>query len=79
MSNYAISVVLSRVQDGKERVIMSGSKGLVASQKGSVLLVDSILCDHPIFILPTRETLLTDHLSLRWLKCFHDKATDMLA
>ncbi len=31
-SNYAISDVLSQVQDGKERVIMYGSKGLVRSQ-----------------------------------------------
>ncbi len=31
-SKYAIGAVLSQVQDGKERVIMYGSKGLVGSQ-----------------------------------------------
>ncbi len=31
-SNYAIGTVLSQMQDGKERVIMYGSKELVGSQ-----------------------------------------------
>ncbi len=37
-SNYAIGAILSQVQDGKERVIMYRSKGLVSQKKGLQLV-----------------------------------------
>ncbi len=56
-SIYAIGAVLSQVQDGKERVVMYGSKGLVESQEKwcTTHMGNSILCDNPICILLARK------------------------
>ena len=85
-SNYAIGGVLSQVQDGKERVIMYGSKGLVGSQqkwcttRRELWAIVHFVTKQFSFYLQGREfKLRTDHSSLRWLKSFHDKATDVLA
>ncbi len=85
-SNYAIGAVLSQVQDGKERVIMYGSKGLVGSQQKwcttlrELWAIVYVVTTKSSFYLQGRNfTLHTDHSSLRWLKSFHDKASDVLA
>ncbi len=85
-SNYAIGAVLSQVQDRKDRVIMYGSKGLVGSQvkwcttHRELWAIVYFVTTHFSFYLQGREfTLRTDHSSLRWLKSFHDKASDVLA
>ncbi len=53
-SNYAIRAILSQVQDGKEIVIMYGSKGLIGSQQ-KWCTTRMELCDNPICFLPSRE------------------------
>ncbi len=85
-SNYAIGDVLSQVQDGKERVIMFGSKGLVVSQarwcttrRELWAIVYFVATQFSLYLQRREFTLRTDHSSLRWLKHFHDKASDVLA
>ncbi len=85
-SNYVIGAVLSQVQDGKERVIMYDSKGLVGSQtkwcttRREVWAIVYFVTTHFSFYLQGREfTLRTEHFSLSWLKSCHDKSSDVLA
>ncbi len=85
-NNYVIGAVLSQVQDGKERVIMYGSKGLVGSQAKwcttyrELWAIVYFVTTPFSFYLQVREFILrTDHSSLQWLKGFHDKASNVLA
>ncbi len=70
-SNYAIGTILSHVQDGKERVIMYASKGLVWSQekwcttRRELWAIVYFMTTQFAFYLQGRDfTLRTDHSSL---------------
>ncbi len=86
VSNYATGDVLSQVQDGKERVIMYRSKGLVGSQEKWCttywelwIIVYFVTTQFAFYLQVTDFNHQTDHSSLRWVKSFHDKASDVLA
>ena len=72
-SNYAISGVLSQVQDGKERVIAYGSKTLNDAERNYCttrreLLAMVYFCPYyKHFLLAKEFTLRTDHAALIWL------------
>ncbi len=65
---------------------MYGSKGLVGSQQKWCTtrrelwaIVYFVTTQFSFYLQGGNFTLRTDHSSLRWLKCFHDKASDVLA
>ncbi len=82
-SNLAIGAVLSQVQDGEEKVIMSGSKAFSGSHRRwctprrELFAIIHFVTGKFSYYLLNQE--FTDHSSLRWLDSFHDKATDVLA
>ncbi len=84
-SNLAIGAVLSQVQDGEEKIIMFGSKAFSGSQRQWCMtrrelfaIIHFVMVKFSYYLLNQVFTLRTDHLSLRWLDSFHDKATYIL-
>ncbi len=85
-SNLVIGAVLSQVQDGKEKVIMYGSKAFSGLQRRwcttrreIFAIIYFVTVKFTYYLFSQNFRLRTDHSSLRWLDSFHDKATDVLA
>ncbi len=79
-------MLYSQVKDGEEKVIMYGSKAFSGSQRRWCMtrrelftIIHFVTVKSSYYMLNQEFTLRTDHLSLRWLDLFHDKATDVLA
>jgi len=83
-SNYAIGGVLSQVQDGKERVIMYGSKCLSGPQlrwcttrRELWAIFYFVTRCFSYYLVEQKFTLRTDHSALRWLTTMQDNTRDL--